>query len=369
MTTNLQEAVKEGFDHVETKLSAKYDSLKTQLEDSVRELAQKQTSGSGYMSNGTVSKKSIGEQACTEILAKSELIKSGGAMSLNVKAEPSFIGSDSGSSIENAGLGRGGLTPNLFQNALSLSTTTDASIRYSRFNQDGEVVNGSVIQKLEGDLKGELIVDLKQINVDVAQFAVWSSVSFQLINDQNVIGSILDVAHRRRLNLAIDSAIVNGYESSVGNANFDGYKKLAKEFVRPGTDLIDSISFATEELLQQGYNPTNVVLNPATATALRIARDRNDRPQLSWFGDGRGESLRGLNIITSPSVGFNEAYIIDPVHNELKMRDELTVQMYAAGDDVKRNLRTLLSEVRMVPLCYSTNSVVRVVTTENVKTK
>lgn len=340
-------------------------SLNTKLEDSVRELAQNQTSFNPF-GTSAVSTKSVGDKIAEEFKNQSSVFENTKHVSFEVTGAKSFLTSANGSSVSGGEVGHGGSVVYGFQNAIQQSALGTNSKIYARFNQDETVIEGSIVQRKQGDIKAQLTASLTQVQQDAITLATWSNLSRQLYKDQSQISNIVEVAHRRNLVLALDKILATGYKGEGAHDSFEGYNALATPFVKAGVSLVDAISYGIDALMRSGFNPTVVVLNPEDAIAIRIAKDKNERYLAdNYLSNKEADALVGVRMVISPNQPKGTAYLADNMHSELHIIDSVTSGIYMQGEDVIRNLVTQLTETRVLPAFYSVGSALQVSNGEN----
>ena len=353
--------VLETIDAVGNRIKSVEDSLtaanqKTDM--AILDLSQKMTSFGTMGSKGSMATKSFGDQVAEGYKAQESVFENTKHISIkSAGAAPAFLTSANGSSVSGGVIGQAASVVYGMQNALSLATFTDHTQVYARFNNDNVTIKGSIVQEKQGDLKAEIDVDLQQITQNAIQIATWSSLSRQLFKDQKQISSIIETAHRRQLVLAMDKILVQGFKGATAADSFEGYAALATPFSKAGATLWDSVSYCQDQMFQDGFNPQVVVMNPADAIAGRLAVDKNNRPLGdNYLTSAEGNFVRGIPLVVSPNVTAGTAILLDRAHSVLNIIDELNANIYVQGQDVVKNLVTLLTESRFLPTYLSTNS-------------
>lgn len=331
-------------------MAKKYDNL----DQSITELAQK--GHRPLMAHGTPEPKSLGDMFVKEFEANREIFEKGRSLRLELKAASDPVTTASSRSIVDIGVGGVGYSELGLQYALErFKSASSTAVEYSRYIGD----QGAAAQQVgEGDLKANVRPDHTIIQQSAITIAGISKISRQAVSDSPQLRRVVDVTLGRSIMTQLDAILVNGATGFTG-----GFAGLATAVTSPSySELVDAISECVANMQTDGFNPTVVSMTPLDWLAITTAKGTSNDHYLS--GSYLGEmpsTLRGLEVVLSPTVPAGKALVMDKGHADLMIVNDYTVEMAYSGDDFSRNLATILGEMRVIPV-YRTTGAFRLVT-------
>lgn len=181
----------------------------------------------------------------------------------------------------------------------------------------------------------------------VKTIAEWVPATKRALADVAALEGLINDELRADVAEAEEGQILNGSgsgENFTGINNWSGVQTQAFD-----TDLFTSVRKAITKARTVGrVNPNGIVVNPADAEAIDLAKDANER---YYFGGPQAitqRTLWGLPVIESESQAAGEALVGDFAKAVLWDREETTVTITDShADFFIRNLVAILAEERL----------------------
>lgn len=227
---------------------------------------------------------------------------------------------------------------------------------YEYVQLDG-YLSGAAYQTKEGDTKSEGQLPTKMSRAEIATIATWIPASLQVLNDnsqlQEQVGLLMSVGVRQKL----EAELLIG-EGEPGEIL--GFIAQAKT-PTPGLTgrPVDRIGLALTDLKAAGWNPNVIVMNPRDWFAIESERaDKGDGQYvIGTPRDPAPPSLWGTPVVVTMGMPELGALILDTSTTALLDRQEVTVEASRMdGDNFRRNLVTILAELRAGLAVYAPTS-------------
>lgn len=227
---------------------------------------------------------------------------------------------------------------------------------YEYVQLDG-YLSGAAYQAKEGDEKSEGQLPTKMSRAEIATIATWIPASLQVLNDntqlQEQIGLLMSVGVRQKLEAEL--LIGDG-----GPGEILGFIKQATT-ATPGLTgrPVDRIGLALTDLKAAGWNPNVIVMNPRDWFAIESERAEEGDGQyvIGSPRDPAPPSLWGTPVVVTMGMPELGALILDTSTTALLDREQVTVEASRMdGDNFRRNLVTILAELRAGLAVYAPTS-------------
>lgn len=346
-----------GLESIDAKIKSrntKIDELgiqQAELADRLLTLEQKGAIGPRD-SVGGGSRQSLGTQFARALETHGDILKRSGRLSveLSTKAATDPVTTAVGRNVVTGAVGA------VTGRALGLHTAMRrrpspgvSAVEYSRFLS----VEGSAgIQAAEGDQKSYVRPTHELITAPAVTIAALTKISKQAVSDRAALVQAIDVTLGRSIDIEMDRLLVTGGSGFVG-----GYVALATAMTSTYDNLVDAISHGVSVMQSEGFMADVVALRPADWLSVVVARGVDGHPLSgSYLAPVAESSLRGLNVVMSPSVPAGKALILDSAHSELLMVEEVNTEIAYSGTDFESNLVTIRMETRVIPTMYTTGS-------------
>lgn len=285
-----------------------------------------------------------------ELLAKAPNVR------LEIKAAGDALTTSHARTVQSVGVGIPTGAPVGIFNALPKRIIGPISaVEYSRFLA---LEGAAAKQASEGAAKAAVRPTFSIITETAATLAGFTKVSKQALTDAMELQQAVNSTLTRSIGTALDTFITGGTWG--GGAGLLAHATAYTSLVYTG--LVDAISEGVASMQVGGFNPDSVALNPADWLSITTARGTANDHYLSGNYTGvLPMSLRGLNVVLSPTVTAGKALVMDSVHIELLVVDQMTIEVGTDADDFSKNLRTILGEIRIIP-CYRAVGAARLIT-------
>jgi HK97 family phage major capsid protein len=208
-------------------------------------------------------------------------------------------------------------------------------------------------QVAEGVEKPQTDFDLVEASSEVKKTAVWIKVSKEMVDDLAFMRGEINQELMELVELKLDEQILLG--DGLGN-NLTGLDTYAQAFT-PAAQFVAAIPFANEsdvlrvaiaQIENANFSPNYIILNPADAAAMELQKASTGEYVYPMFvpqADGITR-VKGVPVVVNPGVPSGDYYIGDFTKAQLRMREDLNVQVGYINDDFTRNMMTVLAEAR-----------------------
>lgn len=217
-----------------------------------------------------------------------------------------------------------------------------------------EMVNedGTVAMTAEGAVKSQIDWDYVEATERVKKVTAFTKVSKEMLDD--VDGFAQDIADEitERIKLFLDGQLLTG--DNVGE-NLTGVAENATPFaagtlantVNNANDS-DALRAAVAQVVRSNFYPNVIVINPDKAAAMDLQKATDGHYILPPFQTAGGMNIKGIPIVENNGVAADAFYVGDFSKFQVRIREEIDIQLGYDGDDWTKNLITPLGEMRAV---------------------
>jgi HK97 family phage major capsid protein len=304
--------------------------------------------------------KSMGEAIFNAFKSAKEDIQKiaskGGLMNLDVKAPDTMTitGNYSGGTVGLSTL-EGGLNriarrkPFMRQLVNSAGTTSKYVVWIEQANADPGVAGMTA----EGALKNQTDFDLVEKSCEVKKITAFIKVSKEMIQDIPFMQGEINGELMQLVELKLDEQILLG--DGLGN-NLTGVMENAIPFSAPAqfvgsipqANNSDVLRIAISQVATGNFEANYIVMNPEDVAGMELTKDSNGAytyPMFVPMADGITR-VKGIPVIENNGVPAGEYLVGDFTKDNLRMRQEMNVQVGYVNDDFTKNLMTVLVEAR-----------------------
>lgn len=187
----------------------------------------------------------------------------------------------------------------------------------------------------------------------VVKVAAWTKISKEMLDD--IDGLSQDIADEltERIMLTADDSLLTGDGTS---STLVGIAENATAFA-PGASLANLVNDANEmdvlraaiaQVRRNEFQPNYIVIHPDKAAIMDLQKSgTDDHYLLPPFITADGQSVRGIPIVTNTNVGSDAFYVGDFSRYNVKVREEISIQLGYDSDDWTKNFITPLAEMRL----------------------
>ena len=347
LTTQLEDAKSAGatLEYVE-KMQLQLDKLDMKL--------QKKTIQNGTAASldselkSMFSEKSFSDQI--ELLKKS----SGNNVNLDVKAATSItLGSYAGTALTTE-IDRSIVGPQtnmpFFRDIVNVAPIRGNKVTW--INKSA-VSNGAGMTA-EGAAKTQVSWTYSEDSADVKKITAFVKVSKEALDDLDFLRSEINTDLRQEIELKLDEQIAEG--TGVGQ-NLKGILTYAPTFAVAGTSLaaavdganrLDVLRSAVALIRKAKFRANYIAINPVDAALMDMEKGNDNHYILPPFVTADGTRVAGTTVIESFSIDEGSFLVGDFTKSNLRIREEININLGYENDDFTKNMVTILAEMRAV---------------------
>lgn len=283
------------------------------------------------------------------------MIEKGGLLKLDVKAAGTMTinGNYSGGTVGLSEM-EGGLTrivrrrPFMRQLVNSRGTTSKYVVYTEQKNPDPGVAGMTA----EGALKTQTDFDIVEESCEVKKITAFIKVSKEMIADLPFMQGEINGELMELIELKLDEQILSG--DGIGD-NLTGILANALTFAPgvtftanvPSANQTDVLRIAIAQIAQNNFNATHIVLNPIDAAAMDLTKDSTGNYTYSMQITMDGvTTVKAIPVIENNLIAAGEYLVGDMSKDNLRIREEMNIQVGYVNDDFTKNLVTVLAEMR-----------------------
>lgn len=229
------------------------------------------------------------------------------------------------------------------RNVVNTGTTSSKFVVY--ISQDA---NTSASWVTEGETKPTSNPAYTEISVEVKKVASTVKVSKEMLADLAFVRSEINADLMAGLDQAFEDALING----AGGTSLNGLLSFAQPFAAgvfagqiPAANLSDVIRVAKAQIQGANFEPTHVLLHPEDAARIELTKATDGGYTYPAFWD-RNMMLAGLIVVTSTNIDANTFLVGDMSKSNVRIRENMNLQVGYVNDDFQRNMVTILAEMR-----------------------
>jgi HK97 family phage major capsid protein len=285
--------------------------------------------------------------------AIAEVASKGGLMSLDVKAADTMTitGNYSGGTVGLSDLEQGFTRiqrrkPFMRQLVNSAGTSSKYVVWIEQTNPDPGVAGMTA----EGALKTQTDFDLVERSCEVKKVSAWIKVSKEMIADIPFMQGEINGELMELVTLKLDQQILSG--DGIGD-NMTGIELNAPVFnagsfagTIPQANNSDVLRVAISQIAQAEFMADYILLNPEDCAAMDLTKDSQGQYTYPRFSEDGGTRVKGLPIIENTGIAAGSFLVGDFSKSNLRIREEMNVQVGYVNDDFTKNLMTVLCECR-----------------------
>jgi HK97 family phage major capsid protein len=282
-----------------------------------------------------------------------EIAQKGGLLSLDVKAADTMtiVGNYSGGTVGLSDLEQGFTRiqrrkPFMRELVNSAGTTSKYVVWIEQTNPDPGVAGMTA----EGALKTQTDFDLVERSCEVKKVSAWIKVSKEMIADIPFMQGEINNELVELVKLKLDQQVLSG--SGAGD-DMTGILLNAPTFAAGGFALSipqannsDVLRIAIAQIAAANFEANYILMNPEDVAEMDLTKDSSGQYTYPRFSDDSGMKIKGLPVIENNGVAVGTFLVGDFSKSNLRIREELNVQVGYVNDDFTKNLMTVLCETR-----------------------
>lgn len=291
------------------------------------------------------------EQIVKSIESNIESIKAGKSVDLDVKADTTIAGDYTGTralSELDTDVNRIARQANLLQFAVNRGTTNSMYVTYiQQTAQPQSAWTGEAVAKTEYEVK------YTEVSKQVKKVAGIVKVSKEMLSDLSFVQNEINTDLVGGVLSALDNSILNG----AGGTDLEGILSFASTF-SAGTfantivsaNILDVIRVSMSQIETAKFTPTHVVLHPVDVARMQLTKTSTGEYTTPIFYPSQNNEMRVANLIVVSTTYMTAGNFLvgDMTKSNLRIRENVNVQVGYVNDDFQRNMVSILAEARAV---------------------
>lgn len=371
MNTEIKEALKSHGDSVK-QYQERIQSKQSEMSQRMQYMEQI-VAGLDSRSTGIVGTKHFApNQLATRVLESEQLnamrngANSTGALEIPGIGIKSLVNTGRGgesdtdfSSAANRGSGFTGIAqPHL--SLLEVLPVLKVSASVFEFLRNDGYQNLAATQAEEGEIKSETTLPTELIQAQIATVAHWIRASTQVLADDDALVMQLDKLLGYGVLQKLEDKLING---TGGSGEISGLLAQGTTFVPTATAPTpeDAIGEAVTSLHATGWHPNLIVMNPSDWFGIVSQKDAEERYLIGNPANPAALSLWNTPVIVNPSLASGTVIVMDTTQAILLDREApVVLASREDGDNFRRNLVTILAELRAGLAVTASNAVYKI---------
>lgn len=238
----------------------------------------------------------------------------------------------------------------LFRNIVNVATIRGNKVTWV----NKEATEGSAGMTAEGAKKSQISWTYTEESADVKKITAFVKVSKESLDDLDFLRSEINTDLREEIELKLDEEISSG--DGVGQ-NLKGILTYAPAFSVTGTSFatavfnanrLDVLRTAIALVKKNRFNPNYVVISPMDGALMDLEKGTDGHYIMPPFVTSDGTRIAGVIVIENEAIAEGNFLVGDFSKSNLRIREEININIGYENDDFTKNLVTILAEMRAV---------------------
>lgn len=285
--------------------------------------------------------------------AIADIAQKGGLLSLDVKAADTMtiVGNYTGGTVGLSDLEQGFTRIQRRQPFMrELVNSAGTSSKYVVWIEQANPDPGVAGMTAEGALKTQTDFDLVERSCAVKKVTAWIKVSKEMIADIPFMQGEINGELMELVSLKLDQQILlgDGLGDNLTGISENAVAWAAGSFAAtiPQANNTDVLRVAIAQIANANFMADYILLNPEDCAAMDLTKDSQGQYTYPRFSEDGGVRIKGLPVVENPGVPVGEFFVGDFSKSNLRIREEMNVQVGYVNDDFTKNLMTVLCECR-----------------------
>ena len=235
-----------------------------------------------------------------------------------------------------------------------VSNTAGTSSKYVVYVEQKNPDPNEAGMVAEGTLKPQSDFDLVEVSKEVKKIATYIKVSKEMLADLSFMQGEINSELMELVELKLDEQILlgTGAGSNLEGIDLNATPWAAGTFAASiaAANNSDVLRVAIAQIAQANFEANGIILNPADAAALQLTKSTTGEytyPVYEPQADGTIR-IKGVPVIENNLVPAGDFYVGDWTKSNLRIREDMNIQVGYVNDDFTKNLVTILAEMRAV---------------------
>lgn len=217
-----------------------------------------------------------------------------------------------------------------------------------------EANEGGAGMTAEGAAKSQMSWNYTEESADVKKITAYVKVSKESLDDLDFLRSEINTDLREAVELKLDEQISSG--TGVGQ-NLKGILTYAPTFSVTGTSFatavfnanrLDVLRTAVALVRKNRFNANYIVISPMDAALMDLEKGTDGHYIMPPFVTADGARIAGVRVIENEAIAEGNFLVGDFTKSNLRIREEININLGYENDDFTKNLVTILAEMRAV---------------------
>ncbi|QIY92237.1 phage major capsid protein [Chryseobacterium gallinarum] len=236
----------------------------------------------------------------------------------------------------------------LFRNIVNVSTIRGNKVTWV----NKEAQEGTAGMTAEGAKKSQISWTYTEESADVKKITAFVKVSKEALDDLDFLRSEINTDLREAIEIKLDEQISDG--DGLGQ-NLKGILQYAPTFTVTGTSFdkavfnanrLDVLRTAVALVKKNRFNPNYIVISPMDAALMDLEKGTDGHYILPPFVTADGQRIAGILVIENEAIAEGSFLVGDFTKSNLRIREEININLGYENDDFTKNLVTILAEMR-----------------------
>lgn len=238
----------------------------------------------------------------------------------------------------------------LFRNLVNVSTIKGNKVTWV----NKEANEGGAGMTAEGALKSQVSWTYTEESADVKKITEFIKVSKESLDDLDFLRSEINTELIEGVELKLDEQISSGDGTGL---NLKGILPQAPVFNVTGTPLDKSVFNANKRdvlrsavalIRKNRFNANYIVINPMDGATMELEKGKDGHYILPPFTSVDGTKIGATLIIENEAIAEGDFLAGDFTKANLRIKEEININIGHSDDDFVKNLVTILAEMRAV---------------------
>lgn len=205
----------------------------------------------------------------------------------------------------------------------------------------------------ESEAKSLFNPTYEEVSEEVKKVAGTIKISKEMLADLAFIQSEINTDLMEAIASQIETSLINGG----GGAEINGLLSFAQTFSAgpfagaiPFANETDVIRVAIAQIQSANFEPTHVILNPNDVAKMQLTKTNTGEYTFPMFlVDANGtQTIATLPIVSTTDIAEGTFLVGDMTKSNVRVREDINMQVGYVNDDFQRNMVTILAEARLV---------------------
>lgn len=205
----------------------------------------------------------------------------------------------------------------------------------------------------ESEAKTLFAPTYEEVSEEVKKVAGTIKISKEMLADLSFIQSEINTDLMEAIAAQIEESLINGG----GGTEINGLIGYAQTFAAGpfagaviNANETDVIRVAIAQIQSANFEPTHVVLNPNDVAKMQLTKTSTGEYTFPMFlVDANGtQTVATLPIVSTTNIAAGTFLVGDMTKSNVRVREDINMQVGYVNDDFQRNMITILAEARLV---------------------